>query len=285
MGDDLAGQQIMSFAAQLPVLERFRFVGEIERPLYLPGTNNFPTLKRLELIMQSEDSRMENTIMAGVVRAMNCIEELPLYTISISSGLLRDIRQHSRTLTMLRFQSCSVASDLKDIHLHQIFRSCYVLKSLVCTYLPASPNVTLACDPCIFDQQIWACSGLETLRVAPDCVLRGMGYDSLEAQAAFFQQLAMLPYLKELGFARGVGSRSFYLEETLHLLIQSVPNLEVLDVASTELENNANFKPDHAELICRGLPNLKALRGLYHIDCREFVNYIRQHRPEVDLAY
>ncbi|KAF9113112.1 hypothetical protein BGX27_002177 [Mortierella sp. AM989] len=96
---------------------------------------------------------------------------------------------------------------------------------------------------------------------------------------------ACLTHLRELGFAGGVGENAFVVEEGVFLLMKHLDQLEILNLTSQRLETNANLTVEHAELLKNAWPNLQAIKGLYHMDLEEFVECMREHRPEVKLAY
>ncbi|KAG0264447.1 hypothetical protein BG011_006806 [Mortierella polycephala] len=272
-GMSLAGK--LDLARILPHLQKLVVAEDRDYDPWLSFQTGFESLRTLRLELPNMDHSSVN--FAGVVKSATRLENL-----SIRGGIYFDkmlcnaIRKHSRTLTSLTIQHCVGANGYSS-SLYSILQSCHELKSFKVV------GLTLDCHPIEFDEP-WACTELETLVVAPNCVARESMYTSLEAQRAFYRKIASLIHLKVLGFGGGVGINSFYAADELHLLT-GLEQLEVLDLKSAGLEENATLTVEDAQMMEGCWPKLKAISGLFHMDLGPFVSYMGNHRPEVSLAY
>ncbi|KAF9281473.1 hypothetical protein BGZ68_006626 [Mortierella alpina] len=251
-------------------------------PLFFaPG---FHALEKLRVHTKSSYS------IAPVVQAANRLGHLWVEgKVVIDEAMALGIKRHSWTLTTLTINCLAratwqpVSNNGAENPLHLILRSCHALKS--CTML----NPSLDCNPAEFDRP-WVCNEIEHLIILPNCEPKDIGagqtaaYTSFQAQAALYLQLSRLKSLKTLGFGGGVGSRSFYVEEHLEMLC-GLDQLEVLHLHSQDLDSNAQVTVEHAVLVTNHWPRLKAIQGLYHFVCKPFVEYVKTHRPDLDLSY
>ncbi|CAO3566724.1 unnamed protein product [Mortierella alpina] len=275
-----------------PNLKTFQLCWDRTSDPPLPFARGFNALTTLGVYIDSTYS------IASIVQAASRLEYMCIKgKIILDEALCLALKRHSWTLTTLMIIT---DSELRPASMfapglmnhaadpvHLILRTCYALK--FCTVL--SPVLT--CDPTAFDQP-WACNLIEKLIIIPDCEPKAVvlstgqsssaSYTSLEAQHAFYRQLARLKSLQILGFHGNVGCRSFHPEGHLELLC-GLDQLEVLNWHARDLETSAQPTMEHAELVIHHWPRLKAIRGLYHYVCRPFVDHVKAHRPDVDLRY
>ncbi|KAF9562697.1 hypothetical protein EC968_005179 [Mortierella alpina] len=279
-------QMQMDLARLQPNLRTFHFTcDKLESPLrFAPG---FHTLTKLSVGVSFAYS------IAPIVQAAHRLEHLRIEgRVMVDEALGATFRRHRWTLTTLVI-NCYVESTPTTLYppgslngaenpLHLILRHCHALKH--CVVL--SP--VLDCNPVEFEQP-WACNEIEKLTIIPDCKPKvctdgQSSYTPLQAQYAFYLQLSRFKSLKILGFGGGVGSRSFNAESYLELLC-GLDELEVLNLHSNGLDSSAQVTIEHAVLVAKHWPRLKAIHGLYHYVCRPFVEYVKTHRPDVDLRY
>ncbi|KAF9178141.1 hypothetical protein BGZ51_008083 [Haplosporangium sp. Z 767] len=265
-------------ARLLPHYQKLAVAEEKGYNPWLSFQTGFKSLRTLYLVFPPLSIENPHSVnITGVVIAAARLENL-----TIGGGICFDeilcsaIRERSGTLTTLAIQY-DVGIMGYSSSLYSILRSCYKLKSFKVF------GLTLDCDPAEFDKP-WACTELETLVVTPNCVARESMYTSLEAQRAFYRQIASLIHLKVLGFGGGVGCNSFYAADELHLLA-GLEQLEILNLKSVRFEGNAALTVEDAQMMERCWPKLRAILGLYHMDLEPFVSYMESHRPEVSLAY
>ncbi|KAF9966850.1 hypothetical protein BGZ70_001016 [Mortierella alpina] len=254
-------------------------------------TPGFYALRRLRI--HAVDAGAGCNISA-IVQSANRLEDLWIggEGVILDEALALAIRRHCQTLTKLvidirywsmpRLDHPPGSLNGPENPLHMILRSCHALLS--CTF----PSSALSCDPAEFARP-WGCNEIEKLIVVPDCEpeepLPGQAsYTPLQAQSALFLQLSRLKSLKTLGFSGGVGSRSFHVEDQLRMLC-GLEELEELQLYSSSLETNPKLTVEHGRLVSHHWPRLKAIRGLMHLASESFVEYVRIHRPDLDLTY
>ncbi|KAG0302738.1 hypothetical protein BGZ98_007272 [Dissophora globulifera] len=278
------GDQV-EFAGQLPQLRVLAFIqhpSEIDRTFILKPS--FHALRKLDLISGKKGPSQTRSVSSLIV-LMLYLEDLTLQDYIVTSAVFNAIRERRSTLKRLAFKRCSVATDFEGWSTtslpHSVLRCCSNLHTFWCT---GHESMSLDCNPELFDQQRWVCADLEDLKITPDCAPKNNAtYTAVEAQAALCLQLSMLSQLKNLSFAGSIGCRLFQVGDGL-LLPSRFEQLEILDLASTELESCARLTVEHARIMAQGWPCLKAIHGLYHMENREFVEYMRGHRPEVRLS-
>ncbi|KAK3822955.1 MAG: hypothetical protein J3Q66DRAFT_330493 [Benniella sp.] len=276
--------QQMNFARQLPNLVQFLFIKSsmVEDRLddLLPG---FRSLQKFHLVQTN--SNIQDTVnVDSSLRALtsNRLNDLAIEGVVIRNSLSLVIQRHSLHLTSLSIENCRISSDMEgaDTLLHTLLQCCPSLKNFKCL----SIDVRLCCDPALFDQHVWTCTDLENLTVVPDCEPRNDLYTAVQAQEAFFSRIATLSQLKELSFAGCVGKRSFVVEDGLFLL-RGMDKLEMVQLASSGLDDCVKLTEQHAEFMAREWPQLKVILGPYHMECRSFVAYLKSHRPDVRVSY
>ncbi|KAF9954834.1 hypothetical protein BGZ72_004263 [Mortierella alpina] len=262
-----------------------------DQPLFFaPG---FHALRKLRVLVRVESVQNAYNFVP-IVQAANQLEDLWIEgKVIIDEALSLAIKKHSRTLTKIVIDCYSELEPTAwhplgslngpENPLHMILRSCYALKSC------ALRSPALDCDPAEFELP-WACNEIEELTILPDCEPRMpsagqfSSYTPEQAQSALFLQLSRLKALKTLDFGSGVGSRSFYVEGHLEMLCE-LDQLQVLSLYSQGLASNAKLTVEHAMLFANNWPHLKAIRGLYYFVCGPFVEYLKMHRPHLDLTF
>ncbi|KAF9966851.1 hypothetical protein BGZ70_001017 [Mortierella alpina] len=275
-----------------PNLKTFQLCWETTSEPPLLFARGFNALTTLGVYFDSPYS------IAPVVQAASRLESMCIKgKLLLDEALCLAFKRHSWTLTTLmivtdtELRPATMFAPGSRNHavdpLHLILRTCHALK--FCTVL--SP--VLKCDPTAFDQP-WACNEIEKLIIIPDCEPKAVvpligqsssaSYTPLEAQHAFYRQLARLKSLQILGFYGNVGSRSFHAERYLELLCD-LDQLEVLKWHARDLDSSAQPTIEHAVLVVNHWPRLKAIRGLYHYVCRPFVDHVKAHRPDLDLRF
>ncbi|KAF8976429.1 hypothetical protein BGZ46_008266 [Entomortierella lignicola] len=277
--EGVTSRQQIHFASQLPKLTNFSFIDNDESTPQVSLTSGFKALRTLRLVQRKALFR------GGYHQVMlyaSRIEELKLSGITMDPSVCRSFEGNFRTLTDVHLDSCGgdPTSSVNNNILHRILRSCYHLKSLKSTN-----GEQLYCDPYLFEREPWICTEIETLVVAPNCTTRAGSYTIEEARTRYFQQICSLMNLRDLGFAGGVGRYGFVVEEGICMLVVHLDQLEILRLESDGLETNADLTVEHAKMISKALPNLRAIRGFYHMDRRDFVDYLKEHRPEISLSY
>ncbi|KAF8931091.1 hypothetical protein BGZ47_000242 [Haplosporangium gracile] len=263
----ISPQQQLEFALGLPDLTSFTFTLDPEVTfLYLPYKLGFARLVSLTL--------RGNFNHEVLIRATSRLEYLHLTNTSfVDDHLFKTICQHSDTLeTVFIHSSTAILDDGPGPH--RILRACHRLLKFT-LQLPR-----FNCDPEMFRDQPWVCTNLQSFLVVPDCDTTSSTYTPLQAQAAFFEKIAStLTELTSLSFGGGTGSFGFKPHEGLNLLTP-LKELEVLNLKARSFETNAELTVEHAKLVVSEWPKLRAVEGLYHYVCREFINYTQQHRPE-----
>ncbi|KAK3837681.1 MAG: hypothetical protein JOS17DRAFT_731600 [Linnemannia elongata] len=214
-----------------------------------------------------------------LIRAANRLQYLHLTnTFFVDDELFKTICKHSDTLETVFIRPRKNILD-EGLGPHRILRTCRQLLEFTLETL------RFDCDPELFIDHPWVCTGLQTLLVVPDCGTTGSASTPFQAQTAFFQQMASsLTELKSLSFGGGTGSFEFKPHEVLTLLTP-LKELEVLNLRSASLTSTAELTVEHAKVVVSEWPELRAIEGLYHYMCREFINYVQEHRPEVAFPF
>ncbi|KAF9338497.1 hypothetical protein BGZ91_008686 [Linnemannia elongata] len=262
----------LAFALGLPSLKSFSFTLDPKLDsVHLPYKPGFAHLTSLTL--------WGNFNHEVLIRAASRLEYLHLTNPTVvDDDLFKTICKHSDTLETVFIQSRTATVD-EGPGPHRILSTCHRL--LEFTLLLPRFN----CCPEMFRDHPWVCSSLQKLLVVPDCNTTGSIFTPLQAQTAFFQKIAStLTELKSLNFGGGTGSFGFKPHKGLMLLIP-LKELEVLDLKSHSLGSTAELTVEHAKMVVSEWPKLRAITGLYHYMCREFVNYVQEHRPEVELPF
>ncbi|CAO3566725.1 unnamed protein product [Mortierella alpina] len=262
---------------------------QFQAPLFIaPG---FYALRRLRIHLIGVGAGCH---MGALVKSASRLEELWIGGggVVLDEALALAIIRHRQTLTKLvidiprwtmrRTYHAPESLTGPENPLHMILRSCHALLS--CTF----PDLTLNCNPAEFDRP-WGCHEIEELIITPDCEPKDpfpgeSSYTPLQAQSALFLQLSRLRSLKTLGFSGGVGFRSFHVEDHLRMLCE-LEDLEELQLYSISLETNPRLTVEHGRLVTQHWPRLKAIRGLMHVVSKPFVEYVRIHRPDLDLTF
>lgn len=264
-------KQQLEFALELPDLRSFSFKMDPElESTQLFFRHGFDNLTAMTLIGDFNHEVL--------IRAASRLEYLNLAGSSfINNDLFKTICRHRDTLETVIIHS--LAATLPDGNgPHLILRTCRHLLE----FKLQSPRFD--CNPELFRDQSWACTDLETLLVVPDCDSTRPNHVPNQAQASLFKQIAStMPELRNLSFGGGTGSFGCKPHVGLTLLTP-LKKLEVLNLRSRSLETNAPLTVEHAKLVVSEWPALQAIEGLYHYDCREFVEYVQEHRPEVDFS-
>lgn len=214
-----------------------------------------------------------------LIRAASRLEYVHLTdTTFVDDDLFKTICKHSDTLETVFIRSRNAILD-EGLGPHRILRTCHRLLE----FTLQSPRFD--CDPEMFRDYPWVCTGLQTLLVVPDCSTTGSAFTPFQAQTALFQRIAStLTELKSLSFGGGTGSFKFKPHEGLTLLTP-LKELEVLNLKSESLSSNAELTVEHAKVVVSEWPELRAIEGLYHYVCREFISYVQEHRPEVAFPF
>jgi hypothetical protein len=261
----------LDFALELPDLRSLYFKMDPKlESAHLPFKYGFDSLTSMTLI--------GNFNHEVLIRAASRLNYLHLTDSSFDDDdLFKTICRHRGSLkTVIIHSRCATLRD--GVGPHLILRTCYQLLEFK-LHLPR-----FDCNPELFRDQPWACTDLETLLVVPDCSSTRPDHVPCQAQAALFEQIVLtMPKLRNLSFGGGTGSFGFKPHEGLAQLAL-LKKLEVLNLKSKSLETNAPLTVEHAKLFVSEWPELQAIEGLYHYACREFIGYIQEHRPEVDLG-
>ncbi|KAG9064653.1 hypothetical protein KI688_002911 [Linnemannia hyalina] len=265
-------QEQLEFALGLPHLMSFTFTLD-------------PKLNSVQLAYKLGFTHLTSLTLSGtfnhevLIRAARRLEYLHLTnTTFVDDDLFKTICKHSDTLETI-FITSRIGALNEGPGPHRILRTCHRLLEL--TLL--SPRFD--CDPEMFRGHPWVCTGLQTLLVVPDCDTTGSTSTPSQAQTAFFQQIAStLTELKSLSFGGGTGSFKFKPHEGL-MLLTPLKELELLNLKSKSLDSNAELTVEHAKVVVSEWPKLRAIEGLYHYMCREFISYVQEHRPEVKFPF
>ncbi|KAF9127030.1 hypothetical protein BGX30_014978 [Mortierella sp. GBA39] len=269
---NITPQEQLEFALGLPHLMSFTFTLD-------------PKLNSVQLAYKLGFAHLTSLTLSGtfnhevLIRAASRLEHLHLTnTTFVDDDLFKTICKHSDTLKTIFITSRIETLD-EGPGPHRILRTCHRLLELT-LLLPR-----LDCDPEMFRGHPWVCTGLQTLLVVPDCDTTGSTSTPFQAQTAFFQQIAStLTELKSLSFGGGTGSFKFKPHEGL-MLLTPLKELEVLNLKSKSLDSNAELTVEHAKVVVSEWPKLRAIGGLYHYMCREFISYVQEHRPEVKFPF
>ncbi|KAF9283034.1 hypothetical protein BGZ88_010695 [Linnemannia elongata] len=262
----------LAFALGLPSLKSFSFTLDPKLDsVHLPYKPGFAHLTSLTL--------WGNFNHEVLIRAASRLEHLHLTNPTVvDDDLFKTICKHSDTLETVFIQSRTATVD-EGPGPHRILSTCHRLLEFTLLL----PRFT--CCPEMFRDHPWVCSGLQKLLVVPDCNTTGSIFTPLQAQTAFFQKIAStLTELKCLSFGAGTGSFGFKPHKGL-MLLTPLKELEELDLKSCSLGSTAELTVEHAKMVVSEWPKLRAITGLYHYMCREFVNYVQEHRPEVELPF
>ncbi|KAG0048922.1 hypothetical protein BGZ83_006188 [Gryganskiella cystojenkinii] len=279
------------FAQVLPKLKTLSYkIDRSHRTLNVPVLPLFRKDAHIQYLMglfQLEHLTLEcipyGDLLTLLRKTRRSLVSITLSDIPLEASFLQVLHRHSWTMTTIFLRDCPWVRGGKEA-LPIIMTSMRALRSF------SVFGQVIVCDPLLL-QTPWVCQDLQVLVMNPKCDGggssngngdNGHGYSSQESQVAFLKQVGSLRKLIQIQFPGGVGMNGFHPAENLDLL-QGLDQLEVLALESRTIDGSAKLTVEHAEMMVRSWPKLKSIRGLRGSSVRPFIEFMEQHRPEVDL--
>ncbi|GJJ74971.1 hypothetical protein EMPS_07329 [Entomortierella parvispora] len=279
----IAGLQladILRFASNLPYLSLFNCdIGKHSSKdsdalldhESLTGASGFQSIR--DICLEGCPSKDTTKILQGAQRSLS---DFGLTSSPVTEFLVQALvgGQHAVTLRRVMFRNVDLVDCEDAFH--------FILCSLSGLELLVVWGGVMVCKPMLLEQTRWVCSNLNYLELKPQCDRGGESYSVEESQNAFMKQVGSLKKLRRLIFEEQSGdgdTLGFAPEKSLDLL----GTMPCLETARLGLQASRGLTIEHAKLILKKWPKLRRLNGVPVTENTAFVDYMREHGPDIKV--